>query len=99
MANEMIINVPVMVPVQQQLLAAQSMIPAYPEFILGISIAIIMMADLFLSKGDIVSSTDGVLRHGDDNRRERCQKENHQCGLPAVHRASFAATQASSQPT
>ncbi len=50
MANEMIINVPVMVPMQAGVQAAQSMIPAYPEFILGISIAIIMMVDLFLPK-------------------------------------------------
>ena len=49
-ANEMIVNVPILVPVQAAAQAAQTMIPAYPEFILGIGIAIIMMADLFLSK-------------------------------------------------
>jgi NADH-quinone oxidoreductase subunit N len=48
MANEMIINVPILVPTQIQ--AASSMIPAYPEFILGIGIAVIMLMDLYTSK-------------------------------------------------
>ncbi len=48
MTGEMIVNVPILVPAQLQ--AAQSMIPAYPELILGLSIAIIMMVDLFLPK-------------------------------------------------
>ena len=48
--NEMIVNVPILVPVQSAVQAAQTMIPAYPEFIMGIGIAVIMMADLFLPK-------------------------------------------------
>ena len=48
--NEMIINVPILVPVQAGAQAAQTMIVAYPEFIMGIGIAVIMMADLCLSK-------------------------------------------------
>ena len=48
--NEMIINVPILVPVQASAQAAQTMIVAYPEFIMGIGIAVIMMADLCLSK-------------------------------------------------
>ena len=48
--NEMIINVPVLIPGAASMQQAQSMLAAYPEFILGIGIAIIMMADLFLPK-------------------------------------------------
>ena len=44
----MIVNVPILVPAPVQ--AAQSMIPAYPEFILAFAIAIIMVVDLFLPK-------------------------------------------------
>ena len=50
MTNEMLINVPVLIPGAGQFQHAQTMIAAYPEFILGISIAIIMMVDLFLPK-------------------------------------------------
>ena len=48
--NEMIINVPVLIPGAASMQQAQSMLAAYPEFILGIGIAVIMMVDLFLPK-------------------------------------------------
>ena len=48
--NEMVINVPVLIPGAGMAQQAQSMLAAYPEFILGIGIAVIMMVDLFLPK-------------------------------------------------